>query len=278
MTNVIATELSDFRADHLEGALVLSRQAGWPHRLEDWQMSLEVSDGVVALRDGEVVGTALATRFDDVAAINLIIVAQSLRGQGFGRRLMQDVLARAQGCEQRLCATADGLPLYEKLGFTATGEVFQHQGTAQAPEAPADALPAVRRGGAADFEAFVAADHAAFGAQRRALLERIFARGSLLCTEGGYACLRDFGRGTVLGPIVAESDEAAEALLIEAARICEGRFLRIDLPDTATALRPRAQSLGLAPAGGGIAMIRHPKPAAPAASYRSYALASQALG
>ncbi len=46
------------RGEHLDGAVRLSREAGWPHRLEDWQVVLDVSKGVVALDEtGKVVGT-----------------------------------------------------------------------------------------------------------------------------------------------------------------------------------------------------------------------------
>lgn len=266
--------LVPFAATHLDGALALSREAGWPHRKADWALSLALSDGVVALEEGRVVGTALATRFGDIAALNLIIVAADQRGRGLGWRLMNAVIARAQGCELRLCATADGFPLYQKLGFVATGEVFQHQGIALAPAQPVAAQ-------VADIAAFgpcVAADAAAFGASRRDLLLRIAQEGTLLSTEGGYALLRDFGRGKLVGPIAARDRAAAEHLLSEAARLCEGQFLRIDLPDTAADLRPLAQTLGLAPVGGGVAMKRDVHPARPASDYQTYALASQALG
>lgn len=32
-------ELTAFGPEYLEAAIRLSRQAGWPHRLEDWQMA-----------------------------------------------------------------------------------------------------------------------------------------------------------------------------------------------------------------------------------------------
>jgi hypothetical protein len=42
-------ELVDFTPEHLEGAMLLSSQARWPHRREDWAMMLALSAGVVAL-------------------------------------------------------------------------------------------------------------------------------------------------------------------------------------------------------------------------------------
>ena len=49
--------------DHSAGAWRLSQQAGWPHRPRTWALTLSVSNGVVALQGGTVVGTALATIF-----------------------------------------------------------------------------------------------------------------------------------------------------------------------------------------------------------------------
>lgn len=84
--------IAPFAAEHIAGALRLSQEADWPHRAQDWQMVLSVSEGVVALADGEVVGTALCTCFGDVASVNMIIVDARMRGRGLGRRLMERVL------------------------------------------------------------------------------------------------------------------------------------------------------------------------------------------
>jgi GNAT superfamily N-acetyltransferase len=97
------------------------------------------------------VGTAFMTPFGDTcAAVNMIIVDQSLRGRGLGRRLTTAVIGLAGDPECRLTATTDGLPLHEKLGFVATHQIVQHQGIAGRVGAPAnvewigpEALPAL---------------------------------------------------------------------------------------------------------------------------------------
>lgn len=51
-------DLVAFGPEHLEGAVALSRRAGWPHRPEDWQTALAVSRGIAAVADDHhVVGT-----------------------------------------------------------------------------------------------------------------------------------------------------------------------------------------------------------------------------
>ena len=124
-------DLVAFGPEHLEAAVQLSRQAGWPHRLEDWQMAFILSKGAVAIEGGRVVGTVLTTSYEaDCAAINMVIVDEAMRGRGLGRKLMDAALEIAGSRPLRLVATEQGLPLYEKLGFQKTGAIRQHQGVA----------------------------------------------------------------------------------------------------------------------------------------------------
>ncbi|MCJ8140977.1 GNAT family N-acetyltransferase [Falsirhodobacter halotolerans] len=270
---MIEPRLTGFDDTHLPGALHLSRQAGWPHRIEDWALTLAISEGVVAIAGGRVVGTAMCTQFGPVATISLIIVDSALRGRGVGRRLMTAVLDKARGCEMRLTATADGLPLYEKLGFVAVGTIVQHQGmaVATAPEQP------VRTGDAADLDRLLRMDRAATGMERATLLRRIAGEGEVLATDMGVAVLRPFGRGHVVGPVIADTPAAARALMAEAARRCAGGFLRVDLPARHD-LSPFAETLGLAHAGGGTAMTTRPAERPASATPETFALVSQAFG
>lgn len=107
-------DIQTFQPDHLDAAVELSRQAGWPHRKEDWALVLSLSKGFVALENGRVVGTAMATILGDTCAtVNMVIVDESMRGRGLGRQLMGAAMDAAENRECRLVATADGLPLYE---------------------------------------------------------------------------------------------------------------------------------------------------------------------
>lgn len=264
--------ISPFCADDIPAALALSQDVSWPHRAQDWALSLSVSHGSVARIGTRIVGTALCSVFGPVVTLNMIIVASDLRGHGLGRRLMQAVMDQAQDKEQRLIATADGLPLYEKLGFKAVGHIHQHQGIA-VKSVPA--LP-VHTGTSDDLVAFAAADQDATGMQRAQMLERFLDIGEMLVTDGGFAMVRPFGRGYVLGPIVARGPATAQALMSEAASRCHGQFLRVDLADNSE-LVPLSESLGLARAGGGVVMERQSSPHQ-SNTFTTFALASQAMG
>lgn len=261
-----------FAPEHIPGALRLSQAVDWPHRAEDWELSLSVSQGVVALADGQVVASALCTVFGPVAMLNMIIVDGALRGRGLGRAVMERIIDLAGPREMRLVATTDGLPLYEKLGFKAESRISQHQGQARAIGGDSP----VTTGAAQDIARLARMDEAASGLSREGLLKKITEHGEVLLVDQGFALLRDFGRGKVLGPVVAQDPALARALLSEAARRCEGQFLRIDLPED-SGLSDHAEALGLAPVGGGIAMRRDPRPASDT-EFKTFALVSQALG
>jgi predicted N-acetyltransferase YhbS len=272
-------DLVAFGTQHLEEAVRLSRQAGWPHRLEDWTMALALSEGVVAIGDRRVVGTVLVTPYrNDCATINMVIVDEAMRGRGLGRKLMDTAFRIAGDRPLRLVATTDGLPLYEKQGFRETGAVLQHQGIAGEIAAPADTAAAT----AADLHAIAELDRRAFGADRGELIAYLAKVGefAVLRRDGriaGFAALRAFGRGEVVGPVVATDLDDAKALVAHFVTKRPGRFLRVDTTADA-GLAPWLAEQGLAHVGGGIAMMKPPiqRAAGPAAAI--FALANQALG
>ena len=273
-----------FTADHLPGAFRLSQAEGWPHRREDWALALMVSDGFVALSEGEVVGTGLCSRFGETACLNMIIVAEAMRRRGLGRALMKRIIPLAGARGLRLVATADGAPLYKKMGFTQSGEILQHQGRAQpqlAPRKPTLQELQVQRlegrvASLADLRALAQLDSAATGMDRRELFARIAKTSVILRVDQGFALLRDFGRGKVIGPIVAQDAHSAGALLRAGVHHCQGQFLRVDFTSN-SGLTDLAENHGLLPVGGGLAMSLPPHPVKTTGT-KTFALISQALG
>ncbi|MBB2834182.1 UNVERIFIED_ORG: putative N-acetyltransferase YhbS [Rhizobium esperanzae] len=272
-------EIAAFRPNHLDAAVALSRQAGWPHRTEDWQMALALSEGMVAIEDDRVVGTVLVTRYkQDCATINMVIVDETMRGRGLGRRLMDAALQIAGDRPLRLVATRAGLPLYQKLGFHETGTVLQHQGLAREIPAPAGTETAT----ADDLPAIMALDRLAFGADRKDMLSYLAKVGecAVIRRDGGvsgFACLRAFGRGEVIGPVVAANIEDARKLIEHHVARRPERFLRVDTT-AAAGLSPWLAEHGLAEVDGAIAMKNPSVGHAAAAAVTTFALASQALG
>lgn len=273
-------ELQAFGPDHIEGAVALSRQENWPHRPQDWQMALQLSSGAVALDDqGRVTGTILVTPYGaDCAMINMVIVDKNVRGKGLGRRLMDQALALAGNRPLRLVATTDGMPLYQKLGFVPSGTILQHQGMVTELGAP----DGVEAASADDLQEIKALDRDAYRADREALLDALAERGqfAVIRRNGAieaYAAIRPFGRGEVIGPVIAGSAVDAKALIGFFAAPRRGAFLRVDT-DSRTGIAGWLEEIGLAHAGGGVAMDRPSRKGAEHARPKVYALANQALG
>ena len=279
-----AIDLVAFDESHLDEAVLLSREAGWPHRREDWAMLLALSEGFVATHGGKVVGTIMMTPFgDDCAAVNMVIVAAAMRGRGLGRRLMVAALRAAGARECRLTATADGLPLYEKLGFRATHEIRQHRGDLGAAAPTREASSAnLAWAQAEDFAAITALDRAALGMDRAALLGWLAANARFVVLReagriAGFGALRLFGRGEVIGPVIAENAAQAQAILsflIDARTV---PFVRVDIA-VSSGLSAWLAARGLAEAGGGVVMRKGQSRSESAGPAKPFALVSQALG
>lgn len=261
----------------LPAAHGLSMAVRWPHRLEDWRFALSQGAGVTAERDGTVLGTAMGWCFGaGQATFGLLIVSPEAQGQGLGRRLMEAALAGLGARAISLHATPEGEGLYRRLGFVALGSVQQHQGVVRGGGGGAGGE--VRAAGAALLPVVAALDAGACGMDRRGLLAAamaeaecaVLSRGGEVC---GFAMLRPFGRGEVLGPVVAPDGAGARELIGHLLARRAGRFVRIDVPEAA-GLGGFLEEAGLVPVDTVTRMVRGTPPAGAGV----WALVSQAFG
>lgn len=272
------------RADDLDAAWNLSLDLHWPHRPRDWSTAFSLGEGIVATVDGQLVGTTMRWLWGEHhATVGLVIVSELMRGRRIGSVLMNLIL---EGLEDRIVslhATEEGRGLYERLGFVRTGEIRQHQGVASnAPLIALDGGWRLRPLDKSDEPALFELDKQARGWERPQLL-RIWLDSServmVLDHDGtldGFAFLRRFGRGVVVGPVVASDDIGARALIGHLIGAAGGRFVRIDL-DYDSGLTTWMEELQLQRAGTVTAMTRGPLPR-DADGARLFALATQALG
>jgi predicted N-acetyltransferase YhbS len=271
-------------AQDLEAAQALSAEVRWPHRASDWEQALRHGEGLVADSDGTVVGTGLRWRWGPRhATVGLIIVAPACQGRRIGHRLMSALLEGLDECSVLLHATADGRGLYERLGFVRVGELRQHQGTAlPSPPIALDAGWRLRPAGRADLDALATLDAQARGMPRQVLIADLFANAEATVVldhddhARGFAMLRRFGRGHVIGPVVAASGTGARALIAHLSGLNAGRFTRIDI-DVATGLGEWLESLGLRRVDAPTAMVRGPALAS-SPQAQLFAIVTQALG
>ena len=274
--------LRPMTAGDLDAATELSREQSWPHREEDWAVFLELGEGIVAEQDDHVVGTIMSWRFgEDVATLGAVIVSNALQGRGIGRRLMESMLERLKGRSVILNATDEGLPLYRKLGFVEIGTVFQHQ--APAPVVPlVELVPGerVRPMGTAD-DCLADMYSRACGMDRTGLFARLVKDAKIVVLTRqhrpvGFAMFRRFGRGWVIGPVVAPDRGGAKALISHWLGANQNSFCRLDVTDE-SGLSGWLEELGLPRVGTVRTMVLGSAPDAEP-GVRAYALATQALG
>jgi hypothetical protein len=92
----------------------------------------------------------------------------------------------------------------------------------------------------------------------------------------GFAMVRRFGRGFVIGPVVAPDAEGAKALMAHLVGLNAGKFVRIDI-DFDSGLMAWLEDLGLQRVDAPTVMVRGTM-RAPRTPPRLYALITQALG
>jgi GNAT superfamily N-acetyltransferase len=259
----------------------LSVAVAWPHRAEDWAMLIQLGEGIIA-RDaiGRLAGSAMWFHFGtQFASIGMVIVSPRLQQHGAGHWLMAHVLDRLDGRGKVLNATSAAYRLYASLGFQPLGSVFQHSGPVRrVPAILGDARPTEPRDGAAIH----ALDTAALGAARPRIIDTLLAAstGMKLVRNGrliGFALCRPFGRGVVIGPVVAETEDDALALVTPIIAAHRGIFLRMDTREPDGKLRQMLTAAGLR-LQDTVTRMRLGRPLQPRGKARTFGLASHTLG
>ncbi|KNH10067.1 Histone acetyltransferase HPA2 and related acetyltransferase [Candidatus Burkholderia brachyanthoides] len=279
-----------FTADDIPTAHGLSVAVQWPHRPEDWRDMFNAGTGFVAEDAGVVIGTALCWKFGaQRSTLGLVIVSPEQQGRGIGRKLMELVLEELGERITFLHATEAGKPLYEKLGFAGCGSIDQHQGpiTEVAAIAPPEGerLRAMTHD---DLAKVVELASRASGFDRSATIPALLesAQGVVLERDGemlGFSLLRRFGRGHVIGPVVATASAdavRAKALITHWLAQNPGAFVRMDVP-AGTGINDWLTSVGLKHVSSVVKMMRN-APAnehsgLPDATYRAFGIINQAM-
>jgi hypothetical protein len=139
----------------------------------------------------------------------------------------------------------------------------------------------IRTADASDLPLILKLDRDALGMPRTELLEGLLAAGQLLVLSdrgaaNAYAACRAFGRGHVIGPVVATRVEDARALIEAAMSQLPCSFIRVDT-DATSGLGPWLEARGLKRVDTAISMVRGALPS-PSGHGRVFALCSQSLG
>ncbi len=279
-------QLRTMQPTDLDQGYRLSQQMSWPHRYEDWEQALALGEGIVAENNQGVVGCAMIWSWGEKrSTLGLVIVDPAYQGIGIGRKLMEELLDKVPGGNVRLHATKMGKTLYEKYGFVEQCSVFQHQ----IMKLPAIRPPELAEGEVIrplreeDLQALIESDYQSHGLLRPALWHDLFRSADALFVlekenkAHGYMTLRKFGRGNVLGPLLAQDLCSAQTLFRYAALSLNGQFLRIDTFGN-TPFSDWLITQGLPCIDAPLLMVRGTPWQRPAGAMQNYSLMSQAMG
>lgn len=268
----------------------LSQAVSWSHRLEDWQLAFHCGKGWVAEAAGQVLGSAIYWQWgSESSTLGLVIVSPQCQGRGVGKALLNTLIGKLDGVKIRLHATPEGKPLYEKLGFVTTGGIRQQQSKAltaiDAPQLLPDQQFSVL--GSDDSNTLSELDALSSGMQRPVLYQALLdaqspfrmEKGLLLSRNGqpaGFALLRKFGRGYVIGPVIAHGLDDAKALIQQLLSESEGKFMRLDV-EADSGLAEWLETLGLPCVDTPTTMYKDGAPPLSSSGWRNFVLATQAL-
>jgi GNAT superfamily N-acetyltransferase len=244
-------------AAELPDAEALVREAGWNQVAADWEIFRALGTVYAGRAGGRVVATAATLPYGEFAWISMVLVTGEHRRRGLGTRLLKRCIAALNdaGCVPVLDATPDGRPLYRALGFEEAWGFHRLARREAQPLGKGPPLPdgtTIRPIADADWAALCSYDAAAFGANRGALLQHL--RGRLPAAElvahrgdriAGFMLGRDGRSAAQIGPLVAEDDAVAQALLARAIAAIESPIY-IDLADIKTGIRAWLAECGFA--------------------------------
>lgn len=224
-------------ASWISHALLLSEEAGWNQIADDWAVFF-THGTVLGITYGErlVATSAVLPYGSKFGWLSMVLVTAEWRRRGLANRLVAACTSLLRDCGKAalLDAAPDATEIYAKLGFVplCSMERWEGQGTGVASVSEVVDLTL---------------DHAAFGADRKFLLDNFLTRpGSLaLRSRHGFALLRRGAVASHVGPIVADLAEAP-ALATAAIHAASGRVF-VDVLDAGNNLIPTLTSLGFRP-------------------------------
>jgi len=254
VTMILPADISirEMTSEDIGAGLRLCRASGWNQTESDWAFFLKTAahGALVAEENGRVIGTTATLPYGPFTWISMVLVDPSARGRGVARALLQHALGLVDShAVPRLDATPSGEPVYRALGFVSEARLARWSLDAASSRIarPTGPRPLDPR----DWTAVHEMDRRTFGASRATLLERLAdeapAYARVLFDKGvlvGYLFGRHGHTREQLGPLIADSDDTAVALLRSCLAEHPDRAFYIDVPDGREAWAHALSALG----------------------------------
>jgi GNAT superfamily N-acetyltransferase len=203
-------------------------------------------------RDGTPVSAVSVVNYSgDYAFLGYYLVRPELRGTGLGTATWDAAVPHAGARTIGLDAVLAQEEIYRRSGFSPAYRTGRYSGRPAAPGAPSPSVVPVTED---HLEALAAYDEQCFPAPRRAFLARWFSapghRAHVFVRDGepaGYGVIRQARNGHRIGPLSADTPQAAEALFDAlTAHLSPDDEVHVDIPETHEAAVSLATSRGLA--------------------------------
>ncbi len=240
-----STDLLDVRpieAEHAEAVWPLSIEAGWNQNVADWRFMLGAGRGFGLVGpDGTWQASSLVLPLGQrLAWISMVLVTKDRRRGGAGTGLLKRCIAdvREMGAVAGLDATELGRPIYLPLGFHDLYSIRRwHLDAAKNTVAPPQGIE-IRPATIADLSKLATYDRSLSGMERPTILAHLLLRQPGLAWIAqtpsgaitGYALGREGRVATSIGPVIADSEPVALALIARATTSAAGPFI-IDVPE-----------------------------------------------
>lgn len=242
----------ELSVERLPELMRLSIAAHWNQNEDDWRYMLAAGHGWgLVLPDATLAASIMALPYGPFAWISMVLVLPEQRRRGHASRLLDRAIGslRAAGQLPVLDATPAGHAVYRGLGFCEAWSFMRWQqaagsGSNRSLAASSDQVAQPAQGWSlarltpSDWPEVLASDARHFGARREPLLRALAGRlpeaawvarqhgdGRLL----GWLLGRPGRVATQLGPLFAESDDIAVALLDRALSTLDGTVF-VDAP------------------------------------------------
>ncbi|WP_341325842.1 GNAT family N-acetyltransferase [Methylotuvimicrobium sp. KM2] len=220
---------------------------GWNPGLYDHDcfFSADPDGFLIGLLDDEPIACISAVKYGETFGfLGFYIVKPAYRGQGYGIRIWQAAIDRIQGRTIGLDGVVSQQGNYQKFGFKLAYQNIRYQGFSGASQSIAPAIVDVM---ACDWQALMDYDQSVFTVDRSAFLLSWLNQPdshALAYLEygqiAGYGMARKCRTGYKIGPLFAQTELQAEALLQALqTRLPKGSPFFLDIP----AINPSAMNL-----------------------------------
>jgi GNAT superfamily N-acetyltransferase len=228
--------------DEADAVWPLSIEAGWNQNAADWRFMLGAGRGFgLKNEQGTWEASSLVLPLgQQLAWISMVLVTTARRSSGVGTSLLRRCLdeVKANDAVAGLDATEQGRPIYLKLGFHDLYRISRwHLDTAKDVVAPPTGV-VVRPFTIADLPKLATYDRPLSGMERPTLLAHLALRqqGLPWIAEtpsgklSGFSLGREGRNANSIGPVIADSEAIALALMSKATTEANGPWI-LDVPD-----------------------------------------------